>query len=265
MGLNPRKYNREQFQDEMLYEMFQPNQSPYFAMFRAGKMGIPIEKVVTRLSQVGIPIRKKDVVNWQNGVFAYQMQTNPTFKAQVRTVGVPANKTKLSDYPMFPQSWVSTKIRYFPCTADNKPMQKWGWSRDYSPQLYELKVARALSPCGWVGQNMLYQRFVVVDIDGRGHGEDDQQVINFGNRYKHATLCMEDPTKLGSFHLYFATDRILPVRHYPWAKLDFMGNAVNAAVYLKNKKSNKLPMKQLTEEIWQDVQSYQQDRKKELQ
>ena len=140
-------------------------------------------------------------------------------------------------------------------------MQKWGWSKDYTPELYTRADARALSPCGWVGQNMLYQRFIVMDIDGRGHGADDLEVIAFGELFKDETFTMEDPMKPGSFHLYFKTDRLIPVRHFPWAKLDLMGNAVNAAVYFKNKQWNGVPMAQLTEEIWQMMMAYQRGRK----
>jgi hypothetical protein len=111
---------------------------------------------------------------------------------------------------------------------------------------------------------MLYQKFVVFDIDGRGHGEDDLKVIAFGNQFRETTFTMEDPAKPGSFHLYFETDRLIPVRHFPWAKLDLMGNAVNAAVYLKNKKSNGLPLRKLDEEVWQSLVDYQRDRKEEI-
>ena len=140
-------------------------------------------------------------------------------------------------------------------------MQKWGWSRDFSPELYIAADARALSPCGWIGQNMLYQRFIVFDIDGRGHGVDDELVIEFGNQWKQSTFTMEDPAKPGSFHLYFETDRLIPVRHFPWAKLDLMGNAVNAAVYLKNKKPNGIPLLKLDDEIWNTMIKYQKSRK----
>jgi hypothetical protein len=75
-------------------------------------------------------------------------------------------------------------------------------------------------------------------------------------------LTLEDPAKPGSFHLYFKTDRLIPVRHFPWAKLDLMGNAVNAAVYFKNKVGNGLPMMQLDERVWQAMMNYQIERKK---
>lgn len=263
MALNPRR-SREDIWNDQLMELFAPNQSPYFNMFKAGFRGIPIENVVARLTQIGIPVRSKDIQAWQDGYFKYQMKQDPSFTPPVRQItetGVVFEEAKLSDFPMFPQSWQGTERRFFPCTNDNRPMQKWGWSKDFTPQLYDYASAKALSPCGWVGQNMLYQRFIVLDIDGRGHGDDDLQVIQFGEQFKQMTMCMEDPAKLGSFHLYFSTDRLIPVKHFPYAKLDLMGNAVNAAVYLKNKVSNGLPMAQLTEDIWQAVMAYQKGRK----
>lgn len=266
MGLNPGR-SKEQYWEDRMDELFAPNNSPYFGMFKAGYYGIPIEKVVDRLTMIGIPIRSKDIQSWQDGMFKHQMQQDPTFKPPTKPVtetGIAFEEAKLSDFPMFPQSWVGTDKRFFPCTNDNKPMQRWGWSKDFSPQLYDLASAKALSPCGWVGQNMLYQRFIVMDIDGVGHGDMDIEVINFGNMYKDKTMCMEDPAKIGSFHLYFSTDRLIPVKHFPWAKLDLMGNAVNAAVYMKNKISNKLPMMQLDDEIWNALMKYQRGRKETI-
>ena len=145
-------------------------------------------------------------------------------------------------------------------------MQKWGWGKKedgsiFEPELRVRADAKALSPCGWVGQNMLYQRFIVMDIDGRGHGQDDLQVIEFGNLFKDETFSVEDPMKPGSFHLYFETDRLIPVRHFTWAKLDLMGNAVNAAVYFKNKIGNEVPMMKLDDEVWNLMMEYQKGRK----
>lgn len=263
MSLNPGR-TMEQLWDEQLDEMFHYGQSPYFNMYKAGLLGIPIDVVSSKLTQIGIPLRAKDIENWQSGMFKHQMNSDPMFKPPAKReteTGVPFDNSHLEDFPMFPLSWVGTEKRFFPCTQDNKPMQKWGWSKDFHPQLYTLADAKALSPIGWVGQNMLYQRFIVLDIDGAGHGSYDQKVINFGSKYKDKTMCLEDPVKPGSFHLYFSTDRLIPVRHFPWAKLDLMGNAVNAAVYMKNKQNNGLKMSQLSEEVWQDMLSYQQSRK----
>lgn len=263
MGLNPRM-TVEQIWDRQLDEMFHSNESPYFNMFKAGLFGIPIEKIITKLTALGIPMRSKDIQSWQDGMIKRQSKIDPSFKIPAKVVtgtGIPFEDAKLSDFPMFPQSWIGPKRRFFPCTMENKPMCRWGWSVDYRPQLYDQRTARDLSPCRWIGQNMLYQRFIVMDIDGRGHGEDDPWVIAFGNLFKDKTFCMEDPMKPGSFHLYFSTDRLIPVRHFGWAKLDLMGNSVNAAVYLKNKVNNGLSMMQLDEEVWDALMSYQRYRK----
>lgn len=266
MSLNPGR-TMEQVYDDQLDELFHCGESPYFNMFKAGLLGIPIENVASKLTSIGVPLRSKDIENWQAGMFKRQMNADPSFVPSVKVdtiSGVPFDDSKLSDFPMFPVSWVGTQKRFFPCTQDNKPMQRWGWSKEYHPQLYDIASAKALSPCGWVGQNMLYQRFIVMDIDGRGHGADDEKVIAFGNIFRNQTMCMEDPAKLGSFHLYFATDRIIPIKHFGWAKLDLMGNAQNAAVYLKNKISNGLPMMQLDDNVWHALMSYQKERRKEI-
>lgn len=263
MALNPGAYAEQRVQD-LLDNMFHPNESPYFAMYSAGKTGIPLDKVMDKLARIGVPVRAKDIENWQRGVYEGKAIIDPTFvvpKKSVTQTGVEFDDSKLSDFPLLPQSWKPLKRRFFPCTQDNRPMLKWGWTSEYTPNLMSKSEAKASSPCGWVGQNMLYQRFIVMDIDGRGHGEDDLYAIAFGNLFKNSTFCMEDPTKPGSFHLYFSTDRLIPVRHFPYAKLDLMGNAVNAAVYLKNKKSNGKPMMQLTEKVWHMLQSYQKYRK----
>lgn len=270
MGINPgdcTEERRKEGRRKILDEMFRPNESPYFKMHSAGKCGIPIDEVIDKLTSIGIPVRAKDIQAWQDGMFKYQMQNDPMFAQNIQpnvrqtVTGISLDEAKLSDFPMFPQSWLGTERRFFPCTNDNKPMQKWGWSPTYSPQLYDIASAKALSPCGWVGQNMLYQRFIVIDIDGRGHGSEDLETIAWGEQWKDKTWSMEDPSKPGSFHLYFVTDRLIPVRHFPWAKIDLMGNDVNAAVYLKNKIHNGLPMMQLDESIWQSLQEYQNKRK----
>lgn len=266
MGLNPGENKKtEELRQKVLDDSFNSG-SPYFHMYWCGYYGVPIEECLAKCNSNGIPIRKKDIQSWKDGAFKRGMgivlSSNSKNVRIENTISF--NDMKLSDFPMFPKGWHGTERRFFPCTADNKPMQKWGWSRDFSPELYLACDAKALSPCGWVGQNMLYQQFIVFDIDGRGHGEEDLEVIEFGNQFKDMTFTMEDPAKPGSFHLYFETDRLIPVRHFPWGKLDLMGNAVNAAVYLKNKKPNGLPMMKLDESIWQNMMSYQKRRKEQL-
>lgn len=260
-----------------LSELFVPGSSPYVSMYTAGRTGYSIEEVVSYCNMVGIPLRQKDVANWESGHFVCQMDSqtkwlNPGGKGNIISSG-PAmvaqggrivEDMELSELPTMPDGWKGTEKRFFPCTAENKPMMQWGWKPNFVPQLMCLTDAKVLSPCGWVGQNMLYQPFIVVDIDGAGHGERDQDVIDFGRLFQDDTLVMEDPAKEGSFHLYFKTNRLVPVRHYPHAKIDLMGNAVNAAVYLKNKKGNGVEPMTLTDEVWRLIMNYQKIRKENM-
>lgn len=250
-----------------LSKLFYPNTSPYMAMYTAGLKGIPFEEVVDYLRLINIPIRNKDIEQWRNGFFKHQIREtkcslNPMpDKHEVSLRGPSIEEIKFYELPMYPDEWIGTEQRFFPCTQDNRPMVRWGWKPDFSPELYDRASAKALSPCNWIGQNMLYQKFIVIDIDGVGHGVVDEQTIEFGNRFKKYTLCYEDPNKPGSFHLYFNTNRIIPVKHFPHAKIDLMGNAVNAAVYFKNKISNRVDAALLTEDIWNELITYQKERK----
>ena len=268
-----------------LNEILPPGQSPYFGMFQAGRVGYTIEEVTQHCTMMGIPLRAKDIQAWQDGAFKNQVanamfersvqerrksvinpvqpQSYPTNLPSLRLSTQPDFDTlRLEDLPLLPPGWRGCERRFFPCTPQNRPMQRWGWTDSFQPALMLRKDAEALSPCRWVGQNMLYQPFVVFDIDGVGHGRLDEEVIRFGSRFRNITMTLEDPRKPGSFHLYFTTDRLVPVKHFPWAKLDLMGNAVNAAVYFKNKRSNNVPPAMLSSDIWNAMQAYQQSRKR---
>jgi len=266
MGLNPGDSRRAELLRQRILDDNFNNGSPYYGMYHCGYYGVPIEDCLAKCQRNNIMVRKKDIEAYNDGAFkrgSCGMQVNPMIRQAVmqREAAIPFDQMKLSDFPRLPINWVSPSRRFFPCTQDNRPMMKWGWSKDYKPKLMTRKEAEALSPCRWVGQNILYQRFIVLDIDGRGHGADDLDVIEFGSFFKDETFSVEDPMKPGSFHLYFETDRLIPVRHFGWAKIDLMGNAVNAAVYFKNKIGNNVPMMKLDEEIWHMVMQYQKQRK----
>lgn len=240
--------------------LFAPGESPYFAMFRCGCMGVPIEECTTLCSKAGIPLREKDIQAWKDGNWNLQVSRpasvlNPLMKPGYETV-VPVLDSELEDFDKWPNGWSGTSRRWFPCNESNMPMQKWGYSEGFTPTLFEHDVAQSLSPTRWVGQNLYAQPFIVIDIDGVGHGQRDEQVIEFGNRWRDKTETWEDPNKIGSFHLYFATDRRIPISHFPYAKLDLIGNQKNAAVYLKNKQSNGRPRRQLCSSVWADLKSY---------
>jgi hypothetical protein len=273
---------------ESLDEILPAGQSPYFGMFRAGRLGYTIEEVTSHCTMLGIPLRAKDIQSWQDGAFKNQVsqaifeqrlaesrkkpgsRINPTTKVGQMPVNLPSlrlvsqpsfDTVRLTDLPLLPKGWKGCERRFFPCTADNRPMMQWGWRPGFEPNLMLRADAAAISPVHWVGQNMLYQNFIVMDIDGVGHGVRDEQVIAFGSQFREMTMTLEDPMKQGSFHLYFMTDRLVPVKHFPHAKLDLMGNAVNAAVYFKNKVSNGIPAAELTPQIWDAMQRYQVSRK----
>ena len=258
---------------ESLDEILPYGQSPYFGMFRAGRLGYTIEEVTSHCTAHGIPLRAKDIQSWQDGAFKNQVsqasfeqrlaerrgtpgsRINPNGRVAPINAVLPSlhmacqpsfDSARLSDFPRLPDGWRGCERRFFPCTQDNRPMMPWGWKQGFEPNLMLRADAEAISPVHWVGQNMLYQNFVVFDIDGVGHGIVDERVIAFGTQFRNMTLTLEDPAKPGSFHLYFMTDRLIPVKHFPKAKLDLMGNAVNAAVYFKNKVSNGIPAAELT-------------------
>ena len=270
-----------------LDELLPPGQSPYFGMYSAGLVGYEAEEVFQHCLAKCIPLREKDVDSYRDGKFKHDVKqleferelarkrggsrlnpvnmiVEPTSYDKILIRTTPEFEImQLKDFPSLPSNWHGCLRRFFPCTVDNKPMIPWGWKHGFTPNLMTKRDAIAISPCGWVGQNMLYQPFIVIDIDGAGHGVIDQQVIDFGRQFQNQTMKMEDPAKKGSFHLYFETDHLIPVKHFPYAKLDLMGNAVNAAVYLKNKKSNGIPMMQLDDCIWNTLLKYVRERKQQ--
>jgi hypothetical protein len=274
---------------DTLDKILPPGQSPYFGMFKAGRLGYTIEEVTAHCTACGIPLRAKDISSWQDGAFKHQVSqaifeerlaekrktpgsrinptttiTTPTSLPSLRLASQPCfDSVRLDDLPRLPSGWKGCERRFFPCTQDNRPMMQWGWRPDFEPNLMLRCDAEAISPVRWVGQNMLYQNFVVLDIDGVGHGMRDEGVIRFGTQFRDVTMTLEDPRKPGSFHLYFMTDRLIPVKHFPHAKLDLMGNAVNAAVYFKNKVSNGIPPMELTPAVWDAMQRYQVSRKEQ--
>lgn len=245
--------------------LFAKDETPYFAMFRSGTLGVPLSECIQRMEEVGLPSpREKDIRSWKEGNWDYQVAQerqsdrsilNPILHPQFER-RTPILEMKLSEFEKWPSGWGETYRRWFPCNEQGMPMQRWGYAEEYTPKLYDRETAQALSPTGWVGQNMIYQPFIVLDIDGVDHGERDDQVIEFGTRWRDYTETWENPAKPGSFHLYLSTSHMIPIAHFTYAKLDLMGNQKNAAVYTKDKVPNGVPRAELTEEIWEDLKRY---------
>lgn len=246
--------------------LFTSNESPYISMFRAGCMGIPIEECICLCDQLVIPLRAKDIEAWKDGYWKFELRTsksilNPKLKPLTNSDTI--IRTKLNEFEQWPSGWIGTDLRWFPCSGENIPLQKWGYNPETNqkPILYDRPTAQALSEVGWVAQNLYAQPFIVIDIDGVGHGETDFKVMQFGDKFRKITEVWEDPNKIGSFHLYFNTQYQIPIGHYNYAKLDLMGNQTNTAVYTKNKVSNGIERATLTEDIWIELQEYVKGRK----
>ena len=243
-------------------DFIKPNGSIYAAMFRAGKYGIPFEDCESICDYYGINIRAKDVRSWTDGanVGVRIKSAMNSLSPRITTVNTRKQFPKLTDFPVDFNTTIMHKS-FFPCNWENKPMQKWGYSEGFDPELMDISSALLLSDVGFIGFNMLMQNFIVIDIDGVGHGDKDEQVIKWGRKWSSQTETWEDPHKVGSFHLYFLTNRLIPTMHYPEAKIDILGNAKNTACYRKNKQSNGRPMMYLTSAIWKDLMDYVQSRK----
>lgn len=251
---------------ETLDDLLKPGQSPYINMYTAALYGYTMDDISIHCNQWGIPLRSKDIKNWERGRKNYELRHGSTdYSFEPLPSLIQARETEeiveFKDLQLFPPGWKGVEQRFFPCSEQNQPLIRWGWRPDQKPELMSYAAAKQLSPVGWVGQNLMYQRFIVLDIDGVGHGKRDDSVIQFGNLFRDKTLTFEDPAKPGSFHLYFSTPHIIPIKHFPWAKIDLMGNAKNAAVYFKNKKSNGKQMLELSESIWNAIMAYQRERK----
>jgi hypothetical protein len=241
-------------------QLFQANQSPYFAMYTTGLMGVNDIELSDHLDYLHIPYRKKDWDNYHNGIAKRGINsTHGILHLQEPSEVKAPIEYDFSEFEH--QDWWGTDRRWFPCNDEGIPLIKWGYAEDYTPELYTEAEAKALSHTGLVGQNLYMQPFIVLDIDGVGHGVCDEQVIEFGNKYRDLTEMWEDPNKPGAFHLYFVTDKIVPTMHFAHAKLDLLGNRCNQVCYKKAKVSNKQTRLEFNAKIWNDIQSYVQERK----
>lgn len=246
---------------EDVEQLLKCGQSAYAGMFTLGRRGVPAYIIIDHVTRLGIPLREKDWIAYQEG-FAYK-------------IGV--QNDNINPYKKQPPAWqwlLNTSFnelemlhltpgfdyerRWFPCSKGSEPLMSWGYNMPDRPppRLTTRNEAMAMTEDGYVGQNTYGQPLVILDIDGVGHGAVDQEVITFGNQFKNSTEVWENPRKPGSFHVYFETDRIIPTKHFEFAKLDLMGNKTNYAVYGKDKVSNNIPRMKLDENIWKRLQNY---------
>lgn len=235
-----------------------------YKFFLCGTQGHPLNKLQDYLNTHNMTMTLTQKQAYTDGLFKFKLPT-----ALSITTHLHYSTTHFHDFYWMPQTWTGTTRRFFACSKNNTPLTRWGYvapdpitnTSFFDPNLLPLTDATCLSPVRWVGQNTYLQPFVVLDVDGVGHGCVDTDTIRFGEQFKNKTLTYEDPTKPGSFHLYFKTNRLIPTQHFPHAKLDLIGNNTNAAVYFKNKVSNHKPMLDLNAYIYNEIQKYQQSRK----
>lgn len=228
-----------------------PNGSIYLWMYRQGLAMRTPEEVCLDLACAGRAIRDKD---WRNYLAGWNNATRPRTNLpweERRTM-------RYSDYPLATapvpeRSWV-------PCNKDNKPMIPWG---SYCMSCVD---ASCTLGCVYLAQNLLHQRFIVIDVDGDHDGTPDLEVLRHYWRYLWKTAAIAKPKLLweygcacdecekempASFHLMFSVNREIPTMHFP--KVDVIGNKRNSLRYLKNKVSNHLDLMPMTDEIWENV------------
>jgi len=180
---------------------------------------------------------------------------NADTKIKVKPQIINPGLLSLSDYPILLNP--APLNCFIPCNGENKPMIKWGDGAYTKENLMGLHFT-------YIGINNKGQHRIVIDIDG-DHGKNiDEEVIDFGYSWQGITTIMWSPRKLEdgrcpSFHIIFRTNREIPTMHFK--RLDIIGNQQNTLQYLKTKKSDGVPMKELTEEDWNKICEFIERRK----
>lgn len=230
--------------------------SIYMDMFTAGTRLIPLDSILRVCEQEGITVRRKDVTNYWNGVRRTQ---------SVDLLAIPEYHEPRSidthtwdDYPKLPDGWLENPVRYFPTdTQPSKPYPGFKWGS----KVVSRRLAEQLSPIGMVGENLIAQPYICLDIDG-DHDKDniDLELLSYFAPWKKLTESWESRPE--SFHLIFGVDRVVPTMHFPKAHLDILGNARNQARYLKDKTPSgvRIPM---DHKMWEQVKGWVASRSKE--
>lgn len=250
--------------------MVMPDDSLYFWMYEQGLKQVSLPLIQGAAIAQGRELREKDIQNYWNGWYNsfYRKRDLLDISLPVRT---PESYEDLQKHPCigYPEP---TRI-WVPCNQDNHPMIKWGKG---CLSIYD---AMCWPGCVYLAENMYMTRRIVIDIDG-DHDKDnlDLDAIEFGSQWIDKTHCIAKTQSVGdlmqdapinlkcmpvSFHLTFAVDKLVPTMHFPYAHIDIVGNARNSLRYYKTKVYNQLAPLPMTEEIWQELQSYLQRRRNE--
>jgi hypothetical protein len=255
-------------------------------MYVQGLKQTPLNDIIEACAKASNPVRQKDVDNYWNGY--YRSGLHGDDQSLLRLVESPISPAKnylemsYLDYPVHPFNGMpEIERRWVPCNTENKPLIKW------SQGCMSKIDAECMMHSEMLAENLKGTKMIVIDCDG-DHGDTiDVEPIAFLGRYIPSTYALLKPVTIRqvylsgshdfdetdilfpyptwslspSFHLTFATDRVIPTMHFPEARIDIIGNRANSLRYLKNKVSNGKPITAMTPEIWDDIKNFVRKRK----
>jgi hypothetical protein len=226
--------------------------SIYFDMFKAGKEFEDLELILAQCRAAGIIVRQKDVDNYFRGRGFSDREWLKPVAYRLATDRRLSTDMAYSDYEKLPDYWIENPVRFFPTEGNgSKPLYGWKWGDNVTSK----KIAEARSPVGMVGENMIGQPYIVLDIDG-DHDKDniDYELLKWFSPLKKTTESWQSRDE--SFHLVWKVDRLIPTMHFPRAHLDILGNARNQARYYKDKQPNGVARAIMTDEAWDAIKHY---------
>lgn len=226
--------------------------SLYLWMYRQGLARYTWDEVALCLMRHRREARDKDWVNYWNGWFQQELygRTNRMADAMGHM------GSRLMAYSMYPVSPYEdspeVENRWVPCNSENRPMVKWGKG------CMTKADAMAMSGQVFLAENLLGTKMLVIDVDGDHNNQVDQETLDFFGPMRDITHCLSrpGPEPCLSYHLTFATDRVIPTMHFPMAHVDVIGNMRNSLRYRKDKTYNGMPMRMMDEALWDSIKNY---------
>lgn len=255
-----------------------PDGSIYFWMYEQGLKHVDIHEVELAVAAAGKEVRPKDRVNYWNGFHKSDLYHGPAAEdvfmlsrtMREKAASASFDELDLWQYPPHPYIGLpEVQNRWVPCSESNKPMVKW------SKGCMTMADAVAYPGQKYLAENLKGCQFIVIDCDGDHDAELDMETIMFLYRWANDTHCLVKPklvnqyegyentgcTIPASFHLTFATDKLIPTMHFPYANIDIVGNRRNSLRYWKNKSWNGITPVEMSGARWAELQAYVKYRK----
>lgn len=257
-----------------------PAGSIYYQCYTWGLKHVPLQEWTDACRLAGKQVRQKDVDNYWNGWQNSDLYggTRDVFAVSSRATTPQQDyfSKKYSDYPEHPyNNYPDIIAKWVPCNASNKPMIKWS-------EGCMTKIDASCFPGSvYLGENMKGCKTIVIDCDGDHEIVDDKvdidlRTVAFLYEIGRGTHMLSKPKKIceyegwentgiqtpASFHLTFRVDRIIPTMHFPWCHIDVVGNEKNSLRYLKNKEWNGLQPAYMTDNIWEMIKRYVENRRR---